>query len=183
MPITLPFDIGIQNVKDSTVFVSPNGLLSLFAASTESENEDLPDPSLPRISILPFWDDLYFTDISHGIFYEVYPSTMGGREVTFEWLGYSRQSFGSFHFAATFYETLPNLLDFKYYTTGDKGASATIGAQRFDEGYYSPKWSFNMPDAVPDGTILTLDSQQSSEFTRATFDNTACGKQPIGPEP
>ncbi|RSL63415.1 hypothetical protein CEP54_005253 [Fusarium duplospermum] len=186
MAVELPFEIGIQNARDSFVFVSPNGLLSLFGPSPDSDNRDLPYASLPPVSILPFWDNLYFSETWHGVSYEVYPSTLGGREVTFEWVGYSVSVVAddTFHFAITFYENFPNRLDFKYYTTGDKGNSATIGAQRRSvDDSYSSKWSFNKPDAVPDGTILRLDTQLPSGFTSGTFDNTACGKRRIEPEP
>ena len=78
-------------------------------------------------------------------------------------------------------------LNFKYYAVGAKGSSATIGVQIFVQPgvYYAPKWLFNTTDAVPDGTILTLDTQLFFGLTRVTFDNTACGKpeEPIPEEP
>lgn len=182
--VTLPFSIGLAPVRGSTVHVTPNGLMSLAVPRIPTNyNRDLPDEGLPLVSILPFWDDLYFlTTLGHGLFYEVYQSTLGGREVTFEWVGYSKVDDGPIHFSVTFYENFARRLNFKYYTTGDKGASATVGFQRnlVPGGYY--KWSFNEPNAVPDGTILTLDSEVFFGFTQGTFDNTACGKPEQPPE-
>jgi hypothetical protein len=158
--------------------------LSLSSGSSDSENKDLPAPGLPDAVFLPFWDDLCFiTAIGNGVFYEVYSSTLGGLEVTFGWIGHSTQGPGTYHFAATFHERFLSCLKFMYYTIEDKRASATIGIQRLRDVdvYYAPKWSFNMPDAVPDGSTLTLDMGFSSAFTLGTFDNTACGTRELPP--
>lgn len=87
--VTIPFAIEIAPVRDFIVYVTPNGQLSLFTPIIDANNKDLPDQGLPYVSIFPFWDDLYFlTALGHGVFYEVYPSTLGGQEVTFEWVGH-----------------------------------------------------------------------------------------------
>ncbi|KAM0424561.1 hypothetical protein ACHAPT_010278 [Fusarium lateritium] len=179
--VTLPFPIGIGDRTSDLVFFSPNGLITLFEARSDAENQAVPDNSLPDVAIFPFWDDLYFvTSAGHGVFYEVYPSTSGGREVTFEWVGFSYSSFGTFHFGATFYENAPSLVNYTYFSVPDQGASATVGSQKrkLGGGYESLlEWTFDSPGAVYDGFTLLINHAASFAYTPGTFDNTACGKR------
>ncbi|KAJ4326711.1 hypothetical protein N0V84_002826 [Fusarium piperis] len=180
--VTLPFQVGIGDQTSDLVFVSPNGLLTLFGEASSPDNGPVPDTNLPEVAIMPFWDDLYFVTFEgHGVFYEVYPSRRGGREATFEWVGYSANEPGIFHFGLTFYENAPSIVNFTYFTIPDQGSSATVGSQKRTlggPGYDSLlEWTFDTAGNVFGGFTLEMDHDASFAYTTGTFDTTVCGKR------
>ncbi|KAF6802243.1 peptidase s8 and s53 subtilisin kexin sedolisin [Colletotrichum musicola] len=174
--ITLPFPITVFNSSESTVFVSINGRLSLFSGTTTYVNNPLPDTSIPAVSVLAFYDDLIIVPTDgNSVAYQVFGSA-GNRTVTFEWItGLFGVSGQFYHFTATFEEAAPGIINFRYYSTSDKGSSATIGAQNLlDGGQLFVQYSYNTVNAIPDRSFVRLDTTGSGTFTSGSFETTVC---------
>ncbi|KAF6826620.1 peptidase s8 and s53 subtilisin kexin sedolisin [Colletotrichum plurivorum] len=174
--ITLPFPITVFNSSESTVFVSINGRLSLFSSTTTYVNNPLPDTSIPAVSVLAFYDDLIIDPIQgNSVAYQVFGSA-GNRTVTFEWITGRYGVPGQFyHLTTAFEEAAPGIIDFRYYSTSDKGFSATIGAQNLlDGGQSFVQYSYNTANAVPDRSFVRLDTTGSGTFTSGSFETTIC---------
>jgi hypothetical protein len=169
--IVLPFPIG----GDTTVYISTNGVISVGAGTESFNNDDgLPTNELPPIAFAPYWDDL-FLDRSRGdtIVYEVFNGKFGN-EVTFEFLLGRAGSSDLFHFEANFLESPQDSVRFQYYTTPEKGSSATVGIQNLNTGNTILVES-NQANSIMDGaSIIMVPSTES--HVDLTFDNTECGK-------
>jgi hypothetical protein len=169
--IVLPFPVG----GDTTVYISPNGVISVGAGTESFNNDDgLPSNELPPIAYVPYWDDLYL-DRSRGdtIVYEVFNGIFGN-QVTFEFLLGRAATSGPFHFEASFLENQPDGIRFQYYTTPEKGSSATVGIQNRNTGKFILVES-NQADSITDGASIIMDAQNENQVV-ITFDNTECGK-------
>jgi hypothetical protein len=61
------------------------------------------------------------------IYYQI-SGAIGERRLDFEYY-ISNSNFGAeyYHFTMSFYEALPGVVDMKYYSVSDNGASATVG--------------------------------------------------------
>ncbi|KAF5986350.1 peptidase s8 s53 subtilisin kexin sedolisin [Fusarium coicis] len=128
---TVPFPIGVFGVSSTSVFVSPNGLLSLDTGSSTYNNNPLPRTNILAVSILPYWDDQYFRrdTCNTGVFYDVY-ETGRSQTLTVEWhVGSNADTGFNEHYTASFFEDYPGLVRFEYYTITRHGGSATIGVQ------------------------------------------------------
>ncbi|KAF5632415.1 uncharacterized protein FTJAE_7525 [Fusarium tjaetaba] len=154
---TAPFPIGVFGSSSTSVFVSPNGLLSLDTGSNAYGNYALPRSNIPAVSILPYWDDQYFRrDVCNtGVFYDVY-ETDRGQTLTVEWFVGSNSDTGfNEHYTASFYQDYPGLVRFEYYTTTRHGSGATIGVQN---GQDYTQYSYNQDNAVPDQFYVEIDT-------------------------
>ncbi|RGP70256.1 peptidase s8 and s53 subtilisin kexin sedolisin [Fusarium sporotrichioides] len=169
--IALPFNVA--NSGQSTVYVSTNGVLSVGSGADAFNNEGLPSTDLPSVAICAYWDDLYLKR-SRGdtIVYEVFDG-QNGMQATFEWVIGRFANTGPFHFTATIYEDYPDVFRFRYYTTPEKGSSATTGAQNRDSGKTN-QVSFNDAGSVQDGTSVYISINGITQI--GPFDNTECGK-------
>ncbi|KAK2060192.1 hypothetical protein LY76DRAFT_420450 [Colletotrichum caudatum] len=176
--ISLPFAIGVFGALDTTVFITSNGLLSLFTSSDEFRNNPLPDRGIPAVSVLTYFDDLeLYPSTNQIVTYQVFGSGAGNRTVTFEW-NTARFRFPDqfYHFTATFQEGLPGIVVYRYYSTADKGGNATVGAQNIPPGQIQKfvQYSFNTPGAVPDKTFVRLDTTGNGTYTTGTFSAPGC---------
>ncbi|KAF5578562.1 hypothetical protein FPANT_9942 [Fusarium pseudoanthophilum] len=154
---TAPFPIGVFGASSTSVFVSPNGLLSLDTGSSAYGNYPLPRSGIPAVSILPYWDDQYFRrdTCNTGVFYDVY-ETDRGQTLTVEWFVGSNADTGfNEHYTASFYQDYPGLVRFEYYTTTRHGSGATIGVQN---GQDYTQYSYNQENAVPDRFYVEIDT-------------------------
>ncbi|KAF5724541.1 hypothetical protein FMUND_715 [Fusarium mundagurra] len=154
---TAPFPIGVFGASSTSVFVSPNGFLSLDQGSSAYGNYALPRSSIPAVSILTYWDDQYFRrDMCNtGVFYGVH-ETDRGQTLTVEWyVGSNADIVFNEHYTASFYEDFPGLVRFEYYTTTRHGSSATIGVQN---GQDYTQYSYNQENAVPDQFYVEIDT-------------------------
>ncbi|KAK2039647.1 hypothetical protein LZ31DRAFT_606004, partial [Colletotrichum somersetense] len=176
--IDLPFAIGVFGAFDTTVYVSSNGLLSLFNSSSYWENKPLPDSGIPAVSVLTYFDDLQLNPSTNQVVaYQVFGFGPGNRTVTFEWNAAGFKSPDQFyHFTATFQEGLPGIVVYRYYSTADKGGSATVGVQNILPGQIQKfvQYSFNTPGAVPDKTFVRLDTTGNGTYTTGTFSAPGC---------
>ncbi|GKT43506.1 uncharacterized protein ColSpa_03687 [Colletotrichum spaethianum] len=174
--VTLPFPIGVFGSFDRTVYVSINGRVSLNYQNSNYGNPELPDASLPPISVLAYYDDLVIDPgTDQRVAYQVFGSASANRTVIFEWLAPPLIHPDYFcHFTATFEEALPGIVTFRYYTTTDKGSSATIGAQNLERNQSFVQYSFNSPGAVPDKSFVRLDTTGAGTFTTGSFNTSQC---------
>ncbi|CEI41780.1 hypothetical protein FVEN_g3767 [Fusarium venenatum] len=171
VPIVLPFGIGSSG--STTIYISSNGIVSLGSGADYFINEDLPSGSIPAIAYLPYWDDMYMSrTYKNTIVYEVFEGKFG-TQATIEWV-VGKGTNTIFHFDISFLQDHPNAVRFRYYTTPDKGSSATVGTQDRDSGKVI-KIGYNAPNSIADGTAIILDTQSGSHVIQ-TFDNTECGK-------
>ncbi|KAK1990022.1 hypothetical protein LX36DRAFT_754401 [Colletotrichum falcatum] len=176
--IQLPFAIGIFGAFDKTVYASSNGLLSLFTPTTAYQNKPLPDLTIPAVSVLTFFDDLQlFPNTNQIVAYQIFGSGEGNRTVTFEWNTAGYQFPDQFyHFTATFQESQPGVVVYRYYSTADEGSSATVGAQNVPAGEPQRfvQYSFNTIGAVPDKTFVRLDTTGNGTYATGTFYAPGC---------
>ncbi|OBS23203.1 hypothetical protein FPOA_03757 [Fusarium poae] len=180
--IALPFNIAGSG--QSTVYVSTNGVISLGSGGYPAEpgNRPLPTQAIPGIAVCPYWDD-FILDRSrgHSVAYEVFDG-QHGTQATFEWVvgrylgppGDDQNDDSLFHFTATFYQNFPQIFRFSYYTTTDKGSSATTGVQNSAIESYR-QISFNAEGSVQDGTSVFI-NLLTGGYETVPFDNTECGK-------
>ncbi|KAH7210740.1 uncharacterized protein BKA55DRAFT_628329 [Fusarium redolens] len=165
--VTVPFQVGIYDDDTSnTVYVSTNGYLSLFTGSSSFVNQPLRSSSIPSVSIVPYWDDLYILAGSVcqvGIYYDVY-ETARGQTFTVEWYvgGVGGGGTSSQHFSVSLYEDYPGLVRFEYYKTSMRGSSATVGLQN---GQPFSQYSYNQPDSIPDQSFVEIDTSSGVALT------------------
>ncbi|KAK1962617.1 hypothetical protein LY78DRAFT_661057 [Colletotrichum sublineola] len=176
--INLPFAIGVFGAFDTTVYVSTNGLLSLFDSAPKQGNNPLPDLGIPATSVLTYFDDLeLFPSTNQIVAYQVFGSGPGNRTVTFEW-NTARYKFPNqlYHFTATFQEGQPGIVVYRYYSTADQGGSATVGAQHLvsNQTQRFVQYSFNTVGAVQDKTFVRLDTTGNGTYTTGTFSAPGC---------
>ena len=69
----------------------------------------------------------------------------------------------------------PYSLRYQYYTTPEKGSSATAGFQNLLTGR-DAQVSYNQENVLVDGASIILATDQSDTVVPVTFDNTECGK-------
>jgi hypothetical protein len=69
-------------------------------------------------------------------------------------------------------EQFPEVVIYQYYTTPDKGSSATTGRQDINSGRFT-QISYDQAGGVQDGTTVFIFPQDSGTVP---FDNTECGK-------
>ncbi|KAI6764084.1 hypothetical protein HG530_007873 [Fusarium avenaceum] len=168
--VVLPFAVG----GSTTVYVSTNGVISVGDGADEFNNDGLPSNNLPAIAFAPYWDDLYLSrSRGHTIVYEVFNGIFGN-EVTFEFLLGRFIDNGLFHFEVNFLESEPNSVRFQYYTTPEKGSSATVGIQNRNTGRFILV-EYNEADSIADGAAIIMSSQSGIKF-EVPFDNTERGK-------
>ncbi|KAH0432026.1 peptidase s8 and s53 subtilisin kexin sedolisin [Colletotrichum camelliae] len=172
----LPFPIGVFGSYETTVYASSNGFLSLYEGSGTYGNQPLPSSNIPPVSILPFWDDLFISPPSQVVQYQIFGSNAGSRNVTFEWVA---EHFGEsnqfYHFTVTFEEAQPGIVTYRYYTTSDKGGSATVGVQNLRDGNnFSVQVGYNTLGSVPDRTFIRLDTTGAGNFTTGAFETSDC---------
>lgn len=168
--LTLPFAIGAYGQSSTEVSLSINGRICLGAAdSADWSNQPLPDSQLvPNTCVLAYFDDLYiYTDTQQGIYYDI-SGAVGAREVVFEYyVSHFAAPAEYYHFTVAFYEALPGVVDVKYYSVSDRGASATVGIQDRVSGHFM-QFEYNTPGSVVAGLALRMDSTTGT-FTRGTF--------------
>ncbi|KAG5657954.1 hypothetical protein KAF25_006905 [Fusarium avenaceum] len=161
--IVLPFAVG----GSTTVYVSTNGVVSVGAGTDEFNNDALPSENLPAIAFAPYWDDLYLSrSRGHTIVYEVFNGQFGN-EVTFEFLIGRFIDNGLFHFEVSFLESQPNAVRFQYYTTPEKGSSATVGIQNRNTGKFILV-EYNEANSIADGAAVIMSSDSGAQIDSST---------------
>jgi hypothetical protein len=162
--ITIPFPVGIYGASSSDVYVSTNGILSLFSGTSLFGNNELPYSSAPEVSLMVYWDDLFITSAACnvGIFYDV-SETDRGQAVTVEWNVGANGNVE--HFTATLYKDHPGLVRYEYLETSKKGNSATIGLQNLldDPLYY--QFSYNTINSIPNQYYVEIDTSSGEAVT------------------
>ena len=105
-------------------------MICFGGCSTTFTETALPTTAFSGVTLLPYWDDLYFYEnTSQGIYYQAQGSTPN-RTLTFEYYcSHYLQSSDYYHFQVIYFENMPNVIQFIYYEATDGGASATIGVQ------------------------------------------------------
>ncbi|KAF5233114.1 hypothetical protein FAUST_8349 [Fusarium austroamericanum] len=172
--IILPFNVA--NTGATSVYVTTNGVISV-GSDTGGDvlsplNEQLPTDQLSLIAICPYWDG-FLPDYTRGdtIVYEVFEG-QHGTQATFEWI-VGKDNDDVFHFSATLYKNHPGTFKFAYYTTPEKGSSATVGMQdRFNDEAYG--YSFDEA-IIFDGSIVIF-NLYSHATELLPLDATECGK-------
>ncbi|KAI4249646.1 MAG: hypothetical protein L6R40_000435 [Gallowayella cf. fulva] len=154
----LPLPIQIGSSSASTVYVTPNGILSLFDGSNRYFNDPLPSSSIPPFTICPFWDDMIiYEGEAQGIFYQI----TGGGQITFEFLlGHFPEGGVTnpvFHFLVSYSTARPGVFTYTYLQIPDLGASATVGAQYGTSNPTALQYSFTEAKINP-GLVLTVDT-------------------------
>ncbi|KAJ4108701.1 hypothetical protein NW768_012178 [Fusarium equiseti] len=174
--IVLPWgQAGLAGTGENTVFINTNGYITLDAGNTNPQNQNLPTGFLVNRAFLPYWDDLVLDPSQgHTIVYEIFEGRFGV-ELVVEFILGKADSPGIYHFEANFLRDSSAALRFQYYTTPEKGSSATAGFQNLLTGRYA-QISSNQANVLLDGASITLSTDQTNGFVANTFDNTECGK-------
>jgi hypothetical protein len=105
-------------------------VISFGGCSTAFTETALPTTAFSGVTVLPYWDDLYFYEnTSQGIYYQA-QGTAPNRQLIFEYYcSHYLQPTNYYHFQVVFFENMPNVVQFIYYEATDQGASATVGVQ------------------------------------------------------
>jgi hypothetical protein len=137
--VNLPFSVCIYSKCSTRVHPSSNGVIGLGASSTIAyTNQKLPWANAAQVGdsfLYPFWDDLFIYRYQPYFMDYTVCGSAGSRVVSFSWFlaKYDdTQSVPKYSFSASFYEAKPGYIDLKYYSSPDKGGSATIGVEGLD---------------------------------------------------
>ncbi len=105
-------------------------MICLGGCATTFTETALPTGAFSGVTVLPYWDDLYFyANTSQGIYYQT-SGTAPDQTFTIEYYcSHYLQSTDYYHFEVVFFENQPDIVQFIYYEATDGGASATIGVQ------------------------------------------------------
>ncbi|KAM0387077.1 hypothetical protein ACHAQC_011143 [Fusarium culmorum] len=133
--VTLPWgDNGLLNTGENTIFITTNGVITVDAPNTGYENVPLTTSSQVNRAFLPCWDELYLDrSKGHTIVYEIFEGRFGV-ELVVEFILGKFDSPGIYHFEANFLRDSGDQMRFQYYTTPEKGSSATVGFQNLLTG-------------------------------------------------
>jgi hypothetical protein len=90
----------------------------------------LPAAAFPGTTVFPFWDDLYlYQNTSQGLYYAS-QGNAPNRTLVFEfYTSHYSQPAEYYHFQVIFFESLPNVVQNKYFDASDGGVSCTVGVQ------------------------------------------------------
>ncbi|KAM0229673.1 hypothetical protein ACHAP5_011583 [Fusarium lateritium] len=164
--VEVPFSVGVFGLSSTTVYISTNGFISLEQGSISFNNRELPSNAAPSISIMPYWDDLYVSDIvtcGTGITYEVYETSRGNTFTVEYYLGSAGDGGETTnHFTVNFYEQIPGLVRYVYYKRHRNGESATVGVQN---GELLSQFSYNSVDSIPDQFYIEIDTSSGDAIT------------------
>ncbi|KAM0369281.1 hypothetical protein ACHAPY_010988 [Fusarium culmorum] len=156
--VTMPWgDNGLLNTGENTIFITTNGVITVDAPNTGYENVPLTTSSQVNRAFLPCWDELYLDrSKGHTIVYEIFEGRFGV-ELVVEFILGKFDSPGIYHFEANFLRDSGDQMRFQYYTTPEKGSSATVGFQNLLTGRYA-QVSYNQADVI--GLLITLSAER-----------------------
>jgi hypothetical protein len=173
--IMIPWAMGLAGTGQKTVYINTNGYITVDSGDDNPFNTGLPTPSIVDRAYLPYWDNLVLDPSKgHTIVYEIFDG-ISGPQLTVEFILGKPNNPGIYHFEASFLENQPQVLIFQYYTTPDKGSSATAGFQDLFTGNYCEA-SISQADRLLDGTTVVLATDQINSGFFTGFDNSECGK-------
>lgn len=139
--VTIPFEMEMYGNSTNNIWVSTNGLLSLYTGSWFYNNAPLPRSyPIPNYCMFPLWDDTYlYKGAPQGIYYEVTGGGQGTR-ISFEfYLSHYHSSTQYYHYLVDYDSANPGVYVFKYFQVLDEGISATVGMQDCKDSKYPPK--------------------------------------------
>ncbi|KAF4944039.1 hypothetical protein FSARC_14785 [Fusarium sarcochroum] len=159
--VDLPFQVGVYGSYSKRVYVSINGFVSLFESSSEWSHNSLPARNIPKVSILPYWTDLYMESQSgQKIVFQILETPSRGLTFTVEYIMSTYiETNRHYHFAVSFYKDIPGLVTFAYYQTPQKGVDATVGVQN-DEKF--KQYTSNTANYIPDQSFVEIDTREGS---------------------
>lgn len=174
--ITIPWiDDGIANTGQKTLYISTNGVITVDTGNTNPDNDPLTTDFQADRAFLPYWDELYLDrNKGHTIVYEIFESQYGV-ELVIEFILGKLDSPGIYHFEANFFQDYDDAIRLQYYTTPEKGSSATIGFQDILSDHYA-QVSYNQANVIVDGSSVVIVTGYTNNFGIGSFDNTECGK-------
>ena len=102
-------------------------------ATTYTETA-LPSTSFLSATVFAYWDDLYiYASTSQGIYYDI-QGTIPNRTLIFEfYMSHHNQPTQYYHYQVIFFESLPGVVQNKYFQATDGGITCTIGVQGTDD--------------------------------------------------
>ncbi|CAG1984229.1 unnamed protein product [Fusarium graminearum] len=174
--ITIPWiDDGIAKTGQKKLYISTNGVITVDTGNNNPDNDFLTTDYQANRAFLPYWDELYLDrNKGHTIVYEILESQFGV-ELVIEFILGKFDSPGIYHFEANFFQDYNDAVRFQYYTTPEKGSSATIGFQDLLSDHYA-QVSYNQANVIADGSSVTISTRYTNNFVILPFDNTECGK-------
>ncbi|KAF5227717.1 hypothetical protein FAUST_11595 [Fusarium austroamericanum] len=174
--ITIPWiDEGIAKTGQKKLYISTNGVITVDTGNNNPDNDFLTTDYQANRAFLPYWDELYLDrNKGHNIVYEIFESQFGV-ELVIEFILGKFDSPGIYHFEANFFQDYNDAVRFQYYTTPEKGSSATIGFQDLLSDHYA-QVSYNQANVIADGSSVTIPTRYTNNFVILPFDNTECGK-------
>ncbi|MFI0422762.1 S8 family serine peptidase [Spongiactinospora sp. 9N601] len=152
--LTLPFPVPLYGTARSDLWVTARGFAS-FIEPDAAENEPLPNPGLPNLSVYPFWENIW-VDAQAG----VYTATVGTaphRSFVIEWrnVTFNDGNDRRLSFSALLGED--GTIGYRYKDIDawrDQGLSATIGLEN-EDGSDAFEYSYNVR-AISEGQSLTF---------------------------
>ena len=129
---TIPFEMQMYGSSTKSIWVSTNGLLSLYTGSWYYNNAPLPRAlPVPNLCLFPLWDDTFiYLGQPQGIYYEITGAGEGSK-ITFEfYLSHYHGVTQYYHYTVAYDSADPGVYVIKYYQVSDDGTSATVGMQK-----------------------------------------------------
>jgi hypothetical protein len=151
-PVSLGISFPFYGSSFNTARICTNGFLSFTDASTEYNNQGLPNPGAPANLVAPMWDDMDF-----GTTPRIYTYNDGARFIV-SWIGVPHyQTGGPYTFQALLYPT--GEIRFQYLTLASPTNSATAGVQNGTQSI-GLTVAFNTPYLKNNHTVRIVPLQQ-----------------------
>ncbi|CAF5006776.1 unnamed protein product, partial [Rotaria sp. Silwood1] len=161
--VTLPFNITIYDITTNFVYV-----LCFGTCATTYTETALPTTAFSGVTVLAYWDDLYFySSISQGIYYGTEGNAPNHTLIFEFYMSHFSQPSQYYHFQVVFFEGVPGVVQFKYYDASDGGVTCTIGVQASTSGSFV-QYLFDLANSVQSRTMLTFDTNLRT-YTNSTF--------------
>lgn len=105
-------------------------VLCFGICSTSYSETNLPTSTFSGVTIFAYWDDLFiYPSTSQGIYYTS-EGNAPNRTLVFEfYMSHFNQPSQYYHYQILFFESRPNIVQYKYYDASDGGITCTIGVQ------------------------------------------------------
>ncbi|KAG5751915.1 hypothetical protein H9Q70_005451 [Fusarium xylarioides] len=167
--LVLPFLVTLYGEASDTLYISPNGLVTLrdsFGVDSVPDLAFLPDQDIESLAIFPYWIDMIVPEGSGAeVTYQIEDIPNQPGVLTIDWCVFSNSG-GTEpnHFQMVISEDQLTPITFFYYTIQPGGTIATIGAQNRDSDqwvqYYGP---------IPDRTFMEVDTFGDGDIRTGQF--------------
>ncbi|KAF5664538.1 hypothetical protein FDENT_12850 [Fusarium denticulatum] len=167
--LVLPFQVPLYGETSETVYVSPNGLVTLrdsFGADSVPYLAFLPEQNIESLAIFPYWIDMIVPEGSGAeVTYQIEQTPNQPGVLTIDWCVFTTSDeTAPNHFQMVISEDQQTPITFFYYNIQPGGSLATIGAQNRDADQWVQYYG-----AIPDRTFMEVDTFGDGDIRTGQF--------------